>query len=272
MATCSPIWRNPGRSPRTADLHVPPLRQHQVARRHAVHRRGRRLEPVERQQEYNGPASGLLEAVESIEATDRITAVFQLKYAYPPLLRGLTYFNSSTIVPKHIFDNGDGPAAESGEPQARSAPARSCSRSTCSGSHIMLEKNPNFHLQGQPYLDRLVFQIIPNEAARALALEKGEIDYMPYYAMSLSDVERLQSNPEGDDHHRHAADRRRVHGASSTRATSRSTRRRSGRRSITRSTARSCCRRPASASARSRPGRSPRSRRSSTPRGAAICL
>ena len=25
----------------------------------------------------------------------------------PPLLRGLTYFNSSTIVPKHIFKDGD---------------------------------------------------------------------------------------------------------------------------------------------------------------------
>src|SRR5215211_5132524 len=34
----------------------------------------------------NGPASGLLEAVESIEATDPLTAVFKLKYAYPPLL------------------------------------------------------------------------------------------------------------------------------------------------------------------------------------------
>ena len=58
---------------------------------------------------YNGPASGLLEAVESITAPDARTAVFKLKYPYPPLLRGLAYFNSSTIIPKHIFDNGQDP-------------------------------------------------------------------------------------------------------------------------------------------------------------------
>lgn len=143
--------------------------------------------------EYNGPASGLLEAVESIEATDELTAVFKLKYSYPPLLRGLTYFNSSTILPKHIFEGTD----------PRQNPATFNPIGTgpfifkeyVRGSHIVLEKNPDFHLEGQPYLDRLVFQIVPNEASRALALEKGEIDYMPYYAVSLSDVDRLKSVP-----------------------------------------------------------------------------
>jgi len=58
---------------------------------------------------YNGPASGLLAPVESITAPDPNTVVFKLKYPSPPLLRGLAYFNSSTIVPKHLFDNGQDP-------------------------------------------------------------------------------------------------------------------------------------------------------------------
>lgn len=142
---------------------------------------------------YNGPASGLLESVESIQAVDKFTVVFKLKYPYPPLLRGLAYFNSSNILPKHIFDNGEDP---------RKNPANVKPIGTGpfmfkeyrKGSHIVFERNPKFHLKGQPHLDRLVFQIIPNEAARAIALEKGDIDFIPYYATSLSEVDRLKSN------------------------------------------------------------------------------
>jgi peptide/nickel transport system substrate-binding protein len=141
---------------------------------------------------YNGPASGLLEAVESIEATDPLTAVFKLKYAYPPLLRGLTYFNSSTIVPKHIFKDGDPRQNPASLKPVGTGPF--VFKEYKRGSHVILERNPNYHVKGRPYLDRLVFQIAPNESARALALEKGEIDFMPYYAMSLADVDRLKSS------------------------------------------------------------------------------
>src|SRR5690606_38172812 len=51
---------------------------------------------------------------------------------------------------------------------------------------------------GRPYLDRLIFQVIPNEAARGLALERGDADFIPYYSMSLSEYERL-SGIEGID-------------------------------------------------------------------------
>jgi peptide/nickel transport system substrate-binding protein len=144
---------------------------------------------------YNGPASGLLDAVEKIDTPDKLTAVFRLKYPYPPLLRGLAYFNSSTIIPKHIFDNGEDP---------RKNPANLKPIGTGpfvfkeyrKGSHVAFERNPNFHLEGRPYLDRVVFQVVPNEASRSLGLEKGDIDFIPYYAMSLAEVERLKSNPK----------------------------------------------------------------------------
>ncbi|MET0741848.1 MAG: ABC transporter substrate-binding protein, partial [Microvirga sp.] len=142
---------------------------------------------------YNGPASGLLEAVESITAPDARTAVFKLKYPYPPLLRGLAYFNSSTIIPKHIFDNGQDP---------RNNPANLKPIGTGpfvfkeyrKGSHISFEKYADFHLKGLPYLDKLVFQIIPNEGARAISLEKGDVDFIPYHAMPLGEVDRLKES------------------------------------------------------------------------------
>ncbi len=144
---------------------------------------------------YNGPASGLFEAVEQMTAVDKLTAVFKLKYPYPPLLRGLAYFNSSTIIPKHIFDTGEDPRKN----PANLKPVGTgpfVFREYRKGSHVTFVRNPKFHLEGRPFLDRLVFQVVPNEAARALALEKGDIDFIPYYAMSLAEVERLKGNPK----------------------------------------------------------------------------
>jgi peptide/nickel transport system substrate-binding protein len=121
--------------------------------------------------------------------------VFQLKYPYPPLLRGLAYFNSSTILPKHIFDNGTDPR----ENPANLKPVGTgpyIFKEYSKGSHIVFERNPDYHLQGRPVIDRLVFQIIPNEAARGLALQKGDVDFIPYYAMPLGEVEIMRKDPK----------------------------------------------------------------------------
>ncbi|MEO3999531.1 ABC transporter substrate-binding protein [Mesorhizobium sp. CAU 1732] len=139
---------------------------------------------------YNGPAGGLLAAVDAIDTPDENTAVFRLSRPYPPLLRGLAYFNSSTILPRHVFDNGQDP---------RENPANLKPIGTGpfvfgefrKGSHITLNRYEDYHLEG-PYVDRLIFQIIPNEAARGLALETGEIDYIPYHVMPLGEVDRLE--------------------------------------------------------------------------------
>jgi peptide/nickel transport system substrate-binding protein len=147
--------------------------------------------------EFNGASAGLLAAVESIEAVDDLTVVFKLTYPYPPLLAGLAYPNSATILPRHIFDNGGDP---------RQNPANQAPIGTGpfkfvenrAGSHIELERNEDYHFEGRPYLDRLIFQVIPNEAARGLALERGDADFIPYYSMSLSEYERL-SGIEGID-------------------------------------------------------------------------
>src|SRR5690606_37985080 len=43
---------------------------------------------------------------------------------------------------------------------------------------IVLEKNEDYRVEGLPKLDRVIFEVIPDNAARLIALRSGEIDIM----------------------------------------------------------------------------------------------
>lgn len=45
-------------------------------------------------------------------------------------------------------------------------------------STITLAKNPEYWMDGKPYLDKLIYQVIPENAARLNALQTGEIDVL----------------------------------------------------------------------------------------------
>ena len=59
------------------------------------------------------------------------------------------------------------------------------------GQHIKLAKNPNYW-GGAPYIDTLVFKVIPEEATRVLALESGEADVL--YETPPSAIPALKKN------------------------------------------------------------------------------
>lgn len=43
---------------------------------------------------------------------------------------------------------------------------------------VVLEKNKNYHVEGQPKLDELIFRVIPDNSSRLTSLQTGEIDMM----------------------------------------------------------------------------------------------
>ena len=59
------------------------------------------------------------------------------------------------------------------------------------GSHITLERNQAYWKKDRPYLDQVIFRVIPDGAARAIALEAGEIDLAPMNAVPQADIARL---------------------------------------------------------------------------------
>lgn len=56
------------------------------------------------------------------------------------------------------------------------------------GVSIVLEKNPNYFIEGLPYLDGITFQPMPDDTTRMTALRSGSVDfvdYVPYTQMGI---------------------------------------------------------------------------------------
>jgi ABC-type transport system substrate-binding protein len=49
---------------------------------------------------------------------------------------------------------------------------------------FVFERNPDYHVQGKPYLDRLVFRIIPDDTTRQLQLFSGQIDFIDIFPVA----------------------------------------------------------------------------------------
>lgn len=63
------------------------------------------------------------------------------------------------------------------------------------GSHIRLVRNENYWDKGKPYLDAVVFQIIPDANSRAIAFETGKVDVLRAGDVANFDIKRLAALP-----------------------------------------------------------------------------
>jgi ABC-type transport system substrate-binding protein len=49
---------------------------------------------------------------------------------------------------------------------------------------IQFERNPDYHVRGKPYLDRLIFRIIPDDTVRILQLSNKQIDFIDIFPVA----------------------------------------------------------------------------------------
>jgi peptide/nickel transport system substrate-binding protein len=133
--------------------------------------------------------------LESLETPDPRTVVFRLKTPVPFFMSAFQP-SESPILPKHLvekLDVNDKDAVRKSEllttRPVGTGPFRL--KEWKKGSHLVLERNPDYWRKGQPYLDQVILRVIPDGAARALALEEGEIDLAPMSAIPNPEIPRL---------------------------------------------------------------------------------
>lgn len=129
--------------------------------------------------------------VVAVETPDPHTAVVVLSKPAPFLILALSA-SESPIVPKHVFETVEPSAGQTLETAIGTGPFKLTE--WVAGSHLILERNPDYWDEGKPYLDRIIIRIVTDPAARAAALETGEAD-LGDNPVPLGDVARVAENP-----------------------------------------------------------------------------
>ena len=123
---------------------------------------------------YNARGREAYRNIKAIETPGPLTVKINLKKAYSPFLEVLTA-HDGCIMPKHVFDGTDvfkNPHNDANP--VGSGPFKF--KEWKKGSHVTLVRNDNYFKKGRPFLDSVIFRIIPNAATRAIAFETGEIN------------------------------------------------------------------------------------------------
>lgn len=115
---------------------------------------------------------GGYDLISAIETPDDLTAVVKFTKLYAPVLTLFPY-----ILPRHLLGQ---------MPDLAKAPFNRQPMGTgpfvtkewTAGSHIILERNPNYREAGKPYADRVVIKIVPSREVGVAQMKSGELDVL----------------------------------------------------------------------------------------------
>jgi peptide/nickel transport system substrate-binding protein len=132
--------------------------------------------------------------VASIDTPDARTVVFKLNKPVPYFLKAFQP-TETPMLPQHILGSVDlSDAKNLRQHEFMQKPIGTgpfMLKEWKKGSHVILERNPNYWKKDRPYLDQVIFRAIPDGAARSIALEAGEIDLAPMNTIPQADIARL---------------------------------------------------------------------------------
>jgi peptide/nickel transport system substrate-binding protein len=138
-------------------------------------------------------AKAIFERCESITATDAHTIVFKLKAPFAAFI-GAFDISNMPIMPKHIYAGTDILKNPANLKPIGCGPYKF--KEWVRGSHIHLVRNEQYFKPGKPYLDAVIYRIIPDGASRAVALENGTIQLTQWTDLELFDAQRLAKDPK----------------------------------------------------------------------------
>ena len=135
--------------------------------------------------------AGIGAVLAAIETPNPATVVFRLRQPYGALLQ-LLNVTEAPILPRHLYQGSDPLTHPVNLRPVGTGPFKFDSYRT--DQQVVMLRNPDYFKPGLPYLDRLVFRVVPDSNAQALALMAGEADYLGL--VNAPDVERLRARAE----------------------------------------------------------------------------
>lgn len=134
------------------------------------------------------PWASFFTDVTAVTTPNKSTIVIKLAKPYAPFLAVVASFlsvSSATFVATHKgnltrIEDGTGPFML---------------KSWVPNTAITLVRNPHYFIPGQPHLDRVVYQVIPQDASRIAALRTGQIQFAAFLdPIYFPSVQQLQQS------------------------------------------------------------------------------
>lgn len=139
---------------------------------------------------YSAAYKPVLETLQAVETPDPNTVVFRFSKPNGILLSFLGD-PPFIIVPKHIFETGDGRTHPGNLRPVGTGPFRL--QEWVRGSFLRLVRYDGYYLSGLPYLDEIIFRVVPDATAAVAALERGEVSLV-FTRVSALDARRFQNS------------------------------------------------------------------------------
>ena len=131
--------------------------------------------------------------LEAVDTPDDHTAIFRFARPTPFQLIRNALPALTSVVPEHVFGSGDIAENPANNKPVGTGPFRFAEHRP--GEFYRLEKNSDYWEKGQPYLDEIVYRVMPDRSAAAGALEAGEIELAAFSMVPLADLARLAKVP-----------------------------------------------------------------------------
>lgn len=141
---------------------------------------------------YHPRNQALFANVESVDTPDDHTVIINFSKPSLVVLSSLNS-NGAQVLPRHLYEGTDILNNPYNNKPIGTGPF--IFKEWSKGNHIVLERNPDYWDQGKPYLDKVIYRVIPDAGARTAAIEKGEVQYAFFSPVPARDAERLSKLP-----------------------------------------------------------------------------
>ncbi len=134
---------------------------------------------------------GVLANLETVETPDPLTAVFRFSAPTPESLIANALPFISAVVPAHIYQGTDFATNPDNALNLQPVGTGPYVIGEIRPELIRLTANRDYWDKDKPYLDEIVFQVLPDASARAAALETGAVHLTVFSGVPRIDLQRL---------------------------------------------------------------------------------
>jgi peptide/nickel transport system substrate-binding protein len=142
--------------------------------------------------ELSPRARPIFAKIKEATAPDPHTVVLTLNAPFEPFLL-MFDVTACAIVPKHIYDGTDYRTNPANQKPIGTGPFQFVEWQR--GNFIRMRRFDDYWVAGQPYLDEIIYRIIPDSQSRALALQTGQVQMTQANDIEPFDVPRFKALP-----------------------------------------------------------------------------